>query len=1234
MGLIVDNFTGGGGASTRAGERCPRGQERDESMTYQEFLEQKIKVASLNGLECKADEISIILKPHQRDIVQWAVRGGQRAIFAQFGLGKSLIQLEIMRLIHHKTGGKTLIVCPLGVRQEFMRDSRMLGMSPKFVRRPEEMDDSAHYITNYESVRDGKLPVDVFTAVSLDEASILRSYGSKTYQEFLQMFPSVPYKFVATATPSPNRYKELIHYAGFLGVMDTGQALAQPLSSPVLTPDGWRQMRDIKPGCEVIAANGKPTKVLAINPRGREKVYRVTFSDGTCTRCTEDHLWLTQTQYERNNTKRYLKRNLDADDSKYWTVKSTGEIMKTLKCPSTGANNHMIPMVEPVQFTPRKTQIDAWLMGYLLGNGYIRETSVYFATGDEWAASEIERLVWPLGLHVAKSQRLRYDGQPCYDYWISGGQAGKRGRGHESNAVLKAMREYGLIGKRAWEKSIPDDYLLNDVQTRIALLQGLLDSDGCCGEDGTVRFSSCSKRLAEQVAFIAQSLGGTTYMRECVGRKPNGGVGRLQYRVTLRLPNQIMPFRMPRKAKRVIERVKYPPKRYIVAVTPDGEENVQCIYVEDAKHLYVTDSFILTHNTRFFKRDSQKANHLELHPHKETEFWLWMHSWAIFLQKPSELGYSDEGYDLPDLEVFYHEVNTSDSKQVDRDGQIHLFHEAVLDLKSAAREKRESIETRIKKMSEILYADPDTHYIIWHDLEEERRAIEKAVPGVASVYGSLDLDIREQRVIDFSEGRCQYFASKPEISGSGCNFQYHCHKMIFLGIGYSFNDFIQSIHRVYRYLQDKTCEVHIIYTEAEREVLRVLERKWKEHKKMMEHMSKIVSEHGLNKLSTDELKRSIGVERQVVRGELYEVVHNDCVDEAKRKEDESIDLIVTSIPFSNHYEYTPSYNDFGHTDNNRHFWAQMDFLTPELLRILRPGRLACIHVKDRILFGNVTGAGVPTVSPFHAEGIFHYLSHGFDYMGMVTVVTDVVRENNQTYRLGWSEQCKDGTKMGVGSPEYVLLFRKPQSDRTRGYADIPVEKDKTNYTRARWQIDAHAFWRSSGDRLLSSEELEGYGPDEMGKQFREVSRSAIYDYAQHVAIGESLERKGKLPGTFMAIAPGSHAENVWDDVNRMRTLNTDQIQKGREAHICPIQFDIVDRLINRYSNKGELVYDPFAGLMTVPYRAILLGRRGGGSELSEDYFRDGLRYLDMAEHNILAPTLFGAEGLVGKEASA
>lgn len=981
-------------------------------MEYREFLEKKIPIAQMNGLDVSPDELSPVLKPHQRDIVLWAVKGGQRAIFASFGLGKGLCQLEITRLIHKKTGGKTLIVCPLGVRQEFTRDARMIDLELKFIRRNSEMDDEhPYYITNYESIRDGRLDPNDFTAVSLDEASILRSYGSKTYQEFLTLFPSVPYKFVATATPAPNRYKELIHYAGFLGIMQTSQSL-----------------------------------------------------------------------------------------------------------------------------------------------------------------------------------------------------------------------------------------------------------------------------------------------------------------------------------------------------------------------------------TRFFQRDSTKANNLTLYPHKEHEFWMWMHSWAVFLQRPSELGYSDEGYEMPELKVIKHEVAATDEHPIDRDGQIHMFNEPVLNLKNAAREKRESIDIRIAEMKRILEADPENHYIIWHDLESERHAIKKALPEAAIVYGSLDLETREQRVIDFSEGKYQYFASKPEISGSGCNFQHHCHKAIFLGVGYKFNDFIQSVHRIYRYLQSFPCEIHLIYTEAEREVLRVLERKWDEHNQMMGRMSEIVKEYGLNDLGLDGLKQGMLAERKVVKGKLFEVAHNDCVLEARLHEDDSVDEIITSIPFcydsetevltdngwkgfgdvdiskdriatynpdtqcmeyqtashrvwehydgemieftgrafnlsvtpnhrmyaartdsendfkiitaeeiarsyenretkwkvivlfqntpiqtmskiqdmpqryqysgmigcvtvpngliivrrngfpcisgnSNHYQYTANYADFGETDNNEHFWAQMDYLTPELLRILKPGRICCIHVKDRILFGNVTGAGAPTVSPFHAEAIFHYKRHGFDYMGMITVITDVVRENNQTYRLGWTEQCKDGTKMGVGSPEYVLLFRKPQTDRTKGYADVPVVKSKEEYSRARWQIDAHAFWRCSGDRLLTAEEWEGYGPDVLAKAFRDTTREKIYDYEAHVAVGEALDEKGKLPSTFMAIAPGSFAEDVWDDVARMKTLNTNQSLKGRELHVCPLPIDIVDRLIERYSNKGELIYDPFAGIMTVPYRAILMGRRGGGSELNEGYFRDGVNYLQRAENDLTAPTLFDAEGL-------
>jgi len=883
-------------------------------MDYQEFIRAKASISKSTGFEIEQSEINDILYPHQKDCVQWAIRGGSRALFAAFGLGKSFMQLEALRIIGKHKGGKQLIVAPLGVRQEFKIDAEKLGIEIKFIRRTEELTGDGMYITNYESIRDGRLNPNLFNGVSLDEASVLRSYRSKTFQVFIDLFQTVEHKFVATATPAPNRYKEMIHYAGFLGVMDTGQAL-----------------------------------------------------------------------------------------------------------------------------------------------------------------------------------------------------------------------------------------------------------------------------------------------------------------------------------------------------------------------------------TRFFKRNSTKANELTIHPHMEKEFWLWVSSWALFLTKPSDLGYPDDGYILPELKIHYHQVSAGDSNPVDRrDGQQLMFGDATLSLQDASKEKRASIDHRIDKMMEIITGDPDSHYILWHDQEMERHAIKKALPEATEVFGSQDLDTREQRIIDFSNGQFKYLATKPILSGSGCNFQRHCHKAIFLGIGFKFNDFLQAIHRIYRFLQTDVCEIHIIYASTEIGILEVLKKKWLQHDAMVEKMVKIMRKFGLSNIKmAKELTRAIDIERIERKGVHFTVANNDCVDECQRIETDTIGLIHTSIPFANHYEYTPSYLDMGHTQDNDHFWKQMDYLTPELRRILKPGRIYACHVKDRINFGNVTGKGAPTVSPFHAECIFHTIGHGFDYMGMITVVTDVVRENNQTYRLGWTEQCKDGSKMGVGSPEYVLIFRKPQTDRTKGYADEPITKPKTEkhecpgcghvpskgenvivadleqdpllygqnedrkwlcnkcgeyhhfkkiggYSRAQWQIDAHAFWRSSGDRLLCADELAALPTDKFVKRFKKHSRDNIYDYDSHVELGKAIDDKGRLPSTFMSIAPESMDPDVWTDINRMLTLNSKQAKRNMSQHICPLQTDIVKRIINRYSNKGDIVFDPFGGIMTVPYMAITMGRYGMASELNPDYFRDGVRYLELAERKEKELSLFD---LIQKEAS-
>lgn len=319
---------------------------------------------------------------------------------------------------------------------------------------------------------------------------------------------------------------------------------------------------------------------------------------------------------------------------------------------------------------------------------------------------------------------------------------------------------------------------------------------------------------------------------------------------------------------------------------------------------------------------------------------------------------------------------------------------------------------------------------------------------------------------------------------------------------------------------------------------------------------------------------------------------------------------------------TPSYNDLGHNEDNDRFFEQMNYLTPNLLRVLKPGRVACIHVKDRILFGNATGDGMPTVDPFSDLTVMHYMKHGFRYMGRITITTDVVRENNQTYRLGWTEQCKDGSKMGIGCPEYVLLFRKLPTDISKAYADTPVKKSKDDYTRGRWQIDAHAYWRSSGNRLVTKEEVKNAPVDRLQKIYSAYSKTHVYNFDEHIKLAEKLDADGRLPATFMVIAPSSWSDTVWDDINRMRTLNAEQKRRDLQMHVCPLQLDIVERLITRYSNEGDVILDPFGGIGTVPMTAIKMKRFGMAVELNADYFRDGVGYCKAEEDEIDTPTLF------------
>ena len=632
--------------------------------------------------------------------------------------------------------------------------------------------------------------------------------------------------------------------------------------------------------------------------------------------------------------------------------------------------------------------------------------------------------------------------------------------------------------------------------------------------------------------------------------------------------------------------------------------------------------------TRFFQRDSEQAGNLTLYPHMERQFWLWLSSWSAFIQRPSDLGYSDEGYDLPEITVHWHRLESDHTKAwetTDSWGQRQMFLDQAVGLKESAETKRDSITSRVKKAQEIVSEQSELrHWLIWHDLEDERRAIERQFPEAKTVYGSQDLDARENLIMGFSRGEYRILATKPIIAGSGCNFQRHCSDAIFLGVGYKFNDFIQAVHRIHRLQQKNEVHIHIVHMDSEDAIVAELKAKWSRHDKLQQQMTALMREYRLTNEMTMEMIRSMidGTDAAEVRGERFRAVRSDCTLELAKWEENSVDHICTSIPFGNQYEYSPSYNDFGHNSDNDAFFEQMDYLCPELLRVLRPGRIAAIHVKDRIRFGNVTVDSFPTVDPFSDMTVASFRAAGFRFIARITIDTDVVRENNQTYRLGWSENAKDSSKMGAGMPEYVLVFRKLPSDQSNGYADVPVAKCKEDYTRADWQLDAAGLWRSNGNRLPDPEIMRNMSMTDIKRLWTRYSVEGGYSHEDHVELAKALESIGKLPSSFMLFPPISRHKDIWTDIARMRTLNSEQSRRNQEMHVCPLQLDIIKRLITRYTNPGEIVLDPFGGIGSVPFQAIKMGRIGHMIELNEEYWRCAIGYCEQAESEHDVPTLF------------
>ena len=370
-------------------------------------------------------------------------------------------------------------------------------------------------------------------------------------------------------------------YNTFIESGARGLGKAQPLNSLVFTEHGYRQMKDIHVGDRVYGNDGKLHNVVGVFPQGIKPVCKITFSDKTTTLCSDEHLWTVYDNAHVSTQK----------TPKTITCKEMYETGVKLK---SGDSRYRIPITRPLEFTHQETLISPYLMGVLLGDGGFSEHSVGFTTYDkeiyDAVAEEIKQKKY--SLHPSSNAADNSSWYFVNDYHVKGART--------PNIYVEYGKTLGLAGKHAWEKFIPDVYLYNDAESRLALLQGLMDTDGEVDSSYQEAYSTTSETVAKQVVFLVQSLGGTAILRKYTNcsyvykgeRKPC----RDSYNINIKMPHDLLPCRLPRKLERLNPR-RLNPFRYIKNIEYVEHQECQCILLDSKEHLYLTNDLIVTHNS-------------------------------------------------------------------------------------------------------------------------------------------------------------------------------------------------------------------------------------------------------------------------------------------------------------------------------------------------------------------------------------------------------------------------------------------------------------------------------------------------------------------------------------------------------------------------------------------------------------------------------------------------------------
>lgn len=564
----------------------------------------------------------------------------------------------------------------------------------------------------------------------------------------------------------------------------------------------------------------------------------------------------------------------------------------------------------------------------------------------------------------------------------------------------------------------------------------------------------------------------------------------------------------------------------------------------------------------FFINDTSNVGTWRLKKHGVENYWKWVCSWAVMLSKPSDLGFDDNGFILPSLNIKNHIIKHG------KPMAGRLFIENANTLSERRQARKETIEKRVEEIAKRVNESKE-QWLLWCNLNDESKMLHGAIPDSVEITGSDKNEFKENSMLAFSNNEIRVLVTKPKISGFGMNWQ-QCSNMGFVGLSDSYESYYQAVRRCWRFGQEKPVNVHIVTADVEGNIVENIQRKERDALSMRDEMVK-----NMQDITIDNLQENNNVDFNYhttkQTGEGWTLHLGDCVEVIKDIKSDSVGYSIFSPPFASLFTYTNSNRDMGNCKNKKEFLMHFEYLIKELYRVIMPGRLVSIHCMN--LPSTISHDGFIGMKDFRGDIIGLFEAENFIYHSEVCIWKDplVQAVRTKALTLAHKQVVKDSSRCAQGLPDYIVTMRKPGENqkpisRGRGFEEYIGEKEQPKALKTdnpRTNKFSHEVWQR-------------------------------------------------------------YASPVWFDIRQTNVLNASCARNDKdEKHVCPLQLDTIERCLELWSAKDDIVLSPFAGVGSEIYSAVKMGRIGLGIELKIDYFNQAVKNMQRIESGHKQMELFG-----------